>query len=336
MRWLFRKIKGMGSWVTHLPVAIKVALGAVMLILVFGGSYGSYRIYSYTQNDPDFCRSCHTMETAWEKWSTSEHSKVGCHSCHEVSPIGGMQLVADYLLEKPDTNATHAKVSDEACEKCHYSGDPQWVQVESTAGHQSHAEGQNIACQTCHGLRLHRFRPATEICAACHSDKVDGEEHGVKVPQMQELHCTECHPFLRDDSPLRPTRETCLSCHQKITTGGVVFPEEAPMKWDCKECHKPHEAEKPTVDCTSCHQGIRSQGAHSKTTHSQTECQTCHKPHEWKIQSREQCSSCHSDKANHNPGQLCASCHDFKGAIASTGGAAEVQYSDQSAPEGHT
>ena len=64
----------------------------------------------------------------------------------------------NYLLERPDINTTHAHISDEACEECHYSGDPQWVQVSETAGHQFHAEEQNIACHTgrhsCFFLRL--------------------------------------------------------------------------------------------------------------------------------------------------------------------------------------
>ncbi len=331
MRWLLRKIKGLGSWVAHLPIAVKVALSAVLLILIFGGSYGSYRVYSYTQNDPSFCRQCHTMETAWEKWSTSEHSKIGCHSCHEVSPVGGMELVAEYLINKPDINTNHASVKDEACEKCHYSGDPQWVQVENTAGHKVHADQQNIACQTCHGMRLHSFTPSIEICAACHPDKVAGQQNSIKVPGMANLHCTECHQFLREDSPLRPTRETCLSCHQKIQSG-VTFPDNGPMKWDCLQCHKPHQAEKPTVDCNSCHSAIKTEGLHSAKTHSQTACQICHKPHEWTVTTRDPCLSCHTDRANHNPGQVCAACHDFKGPNPTLGGAAQSQYSDQAAP----
>ncbi|MHB8858898.1 MAG: NapC/NirT family cytochrome c [Thermoleophilia bacterium] len=312
MRWLVRKIKGIGSWIAHLPVVAKVVLGTLLVVVIFGGSYGSYRMYDYTQNDPEFCRSCHTMEVAWTKWSNSEHSKVACHSCHTVSPIGGAQLVVNYLMERPDRNTNHAAVSDKACEKCHYSGDPQWVQVENTAGHKTHAEGQNIACQTCHGMRLHSFRPSTEICAACHADHVAGQEKAIKVEQMRDMHCTECHPFLREDSPLRPTRETCLSCHQKLPNTGVVFPDNAPMKWDCRECHKPHDQARPVVDCLSCHTDAKTNGLHGKTTHSQQTCKTCHQPHKWTVTTREPCLTCHQDKVNHNPGGVCADCHDYK------------------------
>jgi nitrate/TMAO reductase-like tetraheme cytochrome c subunit len=321
MKWLAAKIRQIFNWLLRLPIAVKLGLGAVLLILIFGGSYASYRIYDYTQNDPEFCRSCHTMEKAWTRWQESEHSNIGCHSCHHVSPVAGAQLIINYLLERPDQNTSHAKVEDSACETCHYSGDPTWVQVAQTAGHKVHADEQNIACQTCHGLRLHEFRPATEICVACHADHVQGESMAIKVEGMKDMHCIECHPFLREDSPLRPTRETCLDCHQKTQTqDGVTFPDNAPMEWDCRECHKPHQKDMPVVDCLSCHTNARQAGLHSGATHSQTACKECHKPHEWKVQTRDQCLVCHTDKVNHNEGQLCARCHDFSGVVGTDGG----------------
>lgn len=312
MKWIIAKIKKFIGWLGRLPALVKVGIGVVLVVLIFGGSYASYQIYDYTQNDPEFCRSCHTMETAWTRWQESEHSNVGCHSCHSVNPVQGAQLVMAFLLERPDQNTNHASIADESCEKCHYSGDPTWVQVEQTAGHKAHAEEQNIACQTCHGLRLHEFQPATEICAACHADHVSGNEMAIKVPEMQDLHCGECHPFLREDSPIRPTRDTCLDCHRTIENG-VTFPDNQKMQWDCKECHKPHQKDSPVVDCISCHTDARETGLHAGPTHAEAKCTTCHKPHEWTVSSRDQCLSCHEDKVDHNAGQLCAECHSFGG-----------------------
>ena len=321
MRLLGRRIRKLRNRWVRLPLAVKVPVWSVLALFIFGGSYGSFRVYDYTQNDPEFCRQCHTMETAWDKWSTSVHSKVNCHSCHEVSPVTGAELVVDYLINKPDRNTDHASVPDKACESCHYSGDPQWVQVANTAGHKVHAEQNNIACQTCHGMTLHQFKPAIDICYACHPEQVKGQQEEIKVPQMQELHCQECHQFLREDSPLRPTRETCLSCHQKLPNQTVTFPDNAPMKWDCSQCHKPHQAAKPTVGCASCH-AVRSEGLHAASTHSQTACQTCHRPHQWTVSQRDPCLTCHADKAEHNPGQLCSQCHDFRTQAAPAGAAA--------------
>lgn len=312
MRWFIARIRKLGGWISRLPAPVKVGLGAFLLIIVVGGGWVSYRAYSYIQSDPEFCRQCHIMEEAWEKWSTSEHSKVNCHSCHQTSFVQGARFVIITALQDKESVTTHATIPNDICQKCHYSGNPQWLQVANTAGHKAHVEANSINCQTCHGITLHRFRPPSEICANCHADHVAGQEKAIKVEQMREMHCTECHQYLRENSPLRPTRETCLGCHQDIPSSKVTFPDSAPMKWDCRECHKPHVAEKPVVDCTSCHTDVKSKGAHAKQTHSVTSCQTCHKPHEWKLGTRDTCTACHTNKTDHNPGRLCSGCHDFK------------------------
>jgi hypothetical protein len=253
------------------------------VVVVVAGGIGGYRLYDWVQHDNSFCRSCHIMETAWTKWEVSEHSKVSCHSCHSVSPVIGGLMVVQYLVQRPERTAAHAAVPDKACEKCHSSNDPRWRQVAQTAGHKVHAEEQNLACQKCHGLRLHVFRPSSELCAACHPEHTASQEKAIKIESMRDMHCLECHNFLRESSPLRPTRDTCLVCHQSLPVkNDVVFPDNSPMLWDCKECHKPHDSAKPTVDCTSCHADAMKAGTHATTKDVESKCITCHRPHDWK------------------------------------------------------
>ncbi len=301
-----RILKALTNRIYLLPVGMKIGLAVVALAVVSIGAFQGSKFYDYSQNDPSFCRSCHTMEKAWERWNTSEHSKVNCHSCHISNPMADLQQVYVYALSKPDKVENHAKVSDAACASCHESGDPTWRQVESTAGHKIHNDEAGIACTKCHSVTLHRFKPPKELCKACH------EEKKMLVSQMADRYCLDCHNFLREDSPLRPTRETCLDCHQKLPQTRVTWPSDAPMKFACSDCHKPHESAKPTGNCTSCHNNVKNQGLHQRTTHTVTPCQTCHKPHEWKITTRDACESCHSNKRAHNPGIVCKSCHDFK------------------------
>ncbi|MDR7550219.1 MAG: NapC/NirT family cytochrome c, partial [Armatimonadota bacterium] len=58
-----------------------LAVGVLVLGLgvVAAGFYGVARGVDYTMNDPNFCRSCHIMEPAWDRWQASEHRKVNCH-----------------------------------------------------------------------------------------------------------------------------------------------------------------------------------------------------------------------------------------------------------------
>ena len=52
MKWIIGKIKGIGSWIAHLPLVAKIILAVVLVAVLFGGSFGSYKMYDYTQNDP--------------------------------------------------------------------------------------------------------------------------------------------------------------------------------------------------------------------------------------------------------------------------------------------
>ena len=302
------------SWVAGIPSAWgrlplpargSAMFGAVLVVGVLG--YGSVQVFSYSQNDPNFCRSCHTMEKAWERWRTSEHRNVTCHSCHEQSPIESMQLVVEFALNQPTRVTKHAGISDEACMSCHADGKSRWFQIAETAGHKVHFEEEGVSCVKCHSTSIHRFAPSrTEGCKVCHT------EEKIKTTAMAERYCLDCHQFLREDSPLRPTRQTCLDCHLKQAQTKVHWPANAPMQFQCSQCHKPHVSESPVANCLACHQDVPKEGLHQKAPHAAATCQTCHQPHEWKLEKRASCQTCHANKVNHNPGILCSNCHGFK------------------------
>jgi nitrate/TMAO reductase-like tetraheme cytochrome c subunit len=291
-----------GPWT---PLRLTGVTFGLMILVV--AATGGQRFYTYTQDDPTFCRSCHTMEKAWTKWQTSEHSKITCHSCHESSPFESMEQVVKYALNRPNEVRKHAGIDDEACEKCHMSNDKRWKQIENTAGHLVHVEEQRIACTKCHAVTTHSFAAPSKVCLSCHGEKT------VKMTKMAERYCLDCHNYLAENSPLKPTRQTCLDCHQKQARAEVHWPSNAPMQFQCSQCHKPHEQIAVDVNCQNCHATIRQSGLHGKLTHSSVECKTCHEPHEWKVTERATCVACHQTKLTHNQGRSCDSCHDFHG-----------------------
>lgn len=300
--------KSLPSFVRGLSVAVVVVVVGIL-------GYGGFQVFSYSQNDPNFCRSCHTMETAWAKWSTSEHKNVNCHSCHEQSPIESMNLVVEFALNNPTRVVKHASISDEACLKCHGTNNSRWFQIADTPGHLVHFEDQAISCVKCHSTSIHRFSPPSTICQVCHANEQ------MKITAMGQNHCLDCHQFLKRDVPhnatkqgtiLLPTRQTCLGCHLNQSQSKVTWPTNAPMQFECYQCHQPHVSQAPTVNCVSCHEAVPKEGLHQAKTHSQQSCQGCHKPHEWVVSSRDACTACHADKQNHNQGGLCINCHNFK------------------------
>jgi len=305
-------LKVFGAWLRALPRPYLFAGGAVVLMGAAAVAFAGYTTYDYTMNNPAFCRSCHIMEAAWTRWSTSEHRKVDCHSCHEQSVTESARQVIVFAVRRPERVGRHAVVPGERCRTCHTSGDPRWRQVAETAGHQVHAERRQIECVLCHSQAVHRIQPSTAVCAKCHQAQSIGAR-AIKIPQMAEFHCVDCHQFLRLNSPLRPTRQTCLGCHQALPPKKTVGfpPPVAHITLTCSTCHKPHEKAQPVVACTSCHAAARP-ALHQRPTHVASTCTTCHVPHAWKVQSRQSCLSCHQDKVTHNAPTTCNTCHGFK------------------------
>ena len=148
--------------------------------------------------------------------------------------------------------------------------------------------------------------PPEKICLVCHGDK------DVKITAMAQRYCLDCHNFLRENSPLRPQRADCLKCHESQAQKEVHWPSNAPMQFQCGQCHQPHKTQEPAATCKSCHQGQEKKGAHAVRTHANANCTACHTPHEWKVTQRETCIACHQNKVNHNPGTFCANCHSFR------------------------
>lgn len=268
-------------WLGVLTIAAVSGLAVV--------AFGGYAVYDYAMNNPAFCRSCHTMEVAWTRWASSEHRKIDCHACHQQRVSESARQVVVFAVQQPERVGKHADVPAERCRECHTSGDEHWRQVAATAGHTVHAQVKRIECVTCHSTAIHRLVPSATVCANCHEAQTGGAR-AIKIPQMGDFHCVDCHQFLRENSPLRPTAETCLSCHQGLpVTTTVGWPQDrSHATLACGTCHKPHEKAKPIVTCTACHTAPNP-AIHPKDTvaagaTSFTTCTACHQPHRWKIQ----------------------------------------------------
>jgi hypothetical protein len=285
-----------------MPRVAKLLLAGLVILIGFG-AYAGHRFWNYTQHDPSFCRSCHLMESSWQKWQASAHAQVDCHACHQQSVRDNLEQLVKFIALRPDAISKHAEVDYTKCGACHLSNDPKWMQVAGTAGHQVHFQKLGLECVGCHSKGVHTFVRPSDSCRDCHAEVM------VRAKRMEVLHCTSCHPFLATGSALKaPTRQQCLDCHallQETTT----FPREAPMQLPCNQCHKPHVAGHPTsTDCGTCHH-MKEHGLHARVGHA--DCVSCHPPHTWLPQERATCEACHSDRTDHYTEAACATCHSF-------------------------
>lgn len=253
-----------------------IVVGLAVVIMASGALL--YRGYTYVQHDARFCRSCHTMEEPFQKWSESAHHLVTCHECHQQPLSASLYQAWYYLTRHPERVTHHPTLNHEVCAKCHLSDDPQWKLISETAGHKIHFTGYGIDCLDCHMGGVHEFLRPVESCMRCHVSKVKtlGEK-------MAFVHCTDCHQFLADRPSLTPTRESCLECHLKTQVGEETFPEAAPMaSLECGTCHKPHETLRPDREvCLACHPDA---APPHHTMQKDSSCTGCHKPHQWTAQ----------------------------------------------------
>ncbi|MFT3892890.1 MAG: NapC/NirT family cytochrome c [Anaerolineales bacterium] len=114
---------GSARWLYVLPYAV---LGALTLIVVFGGVYG----WEYT-NSPTFCgTACHTMPPQDTVYKLSPHANVTCEECHIGRASFFNQLARKtqglketyyeiFKLYKYPLYAEALRPARDTCEKCH-------------------------------------------------------------------------------------------------------------------------------------------------------------------------------------------------------------------------
>ena len=172
-------------------------------------------------------------------------------------------------------------------------------------------------CSRCHdGRHVSKegkvINPNCGVCHDCLQAAPTGFERVEATPAFAhpwklggrhaQLPCSVCHT----GGPAKPA--TCRGCHQIGASG-------APMaSLACNQCHLKEQEVQPLADCVGCHADRA--GLHKASTHGASPCTTCHVPHAWTPAPRDTCLTCHADKKDHNPGQACAQCHDFRGKAA--------------------
>jgi hypothetical protein len=278
-------------------------LSAIGGVTVIAALLGLQRLRAYIGEDPRFCATCHRQSPEFALWSSGAHGGITCQNCHHATVDQGIAMLRAFMGGAAPVE--HAPVEIGACASCHLAHDKGWVQVGASRGHRIHVIEKKIDCVKCHGAGVHSFEPAVASCRSCHGD------HAVRAAGMQQLHCFACHDFLSVETSLRPTRRDCLRCHRAQGLHPSRFPEDAPMRFACAACHKPHappSAER--VGCETCHREIVKAGLHRLPAH--RDCTRCHRPHGWRSESAD-CLKCHQDAASHDGHLTCSSCHAWRG-----------------------
>lgn len=264
-------------------------LALIVLISVLGIVVG-YKYYRHTQEDPEFCMSCHMMKEAFQEWQRGKHRDIVCQKCHHLNLIEQNQLLVSFVVKRngPFSQSHGRKKPWSECKNCHLNEISQGsITLRKSYGHAKHVFMLNTECRVCHGKSLHLFKPDENGCRNCHKDK------GVHGVGMEAFSCLKCHAF-SDKSPKMVSREKCLGCHKNPASGPM-------SNFQCHQCHKPHGKIKlKSEDCLGeCHSNETKVGQHNLHMKKGIECLDCHKAHTWTVglgQAKTLCNRCHRSK----------------------------------------
>ena len=162
-----------------------------------------------------------------------------------------------------------------------------WGTYVDNIGHQDSA-----GCFRCHDGK-HVSADGRKIrndCGICHTLPVQGEPTGIQVAATSQ-------PASAAPAQPAPSGQPAAST-QSAQSGQPTQPAQPT----------------PALPAAANRPGTPG-GLHNKTTHANTPCQTCHqggapgtdagKP------TRDNCTACHADRKDHNPGVPCQTCHSF-------------------------
>jgi len=265
------------------------ALAMIALISILGAVVG-YKYYRHTQDDPEFCMSCHMMKDAFREWQKGRHRDIVCQKCHHLTLIERNHLLLSYVVKtSAPFSQTHGRKKPwTECLKCHLNEVSQGSKtLRDSYGHAKHVFMLNIECKECHGSSLHLFIPSEKACLKCHPDK------GVHGGGAEAFSCFKCHSF-SEKSPAVIPNERCTRCH--------IFSAKGPMSnFKCHQCHKPHgKIRLKSEDCfAECHSGETKAGQHAMHRKHGVGCLECHKAHTWAV-------------GRSNAKGLCDRCHPMK------------------------
>ncbi len=270
------------------PVLLFLFLLSITIVIA------GYKYYRKTQEDPNFCMSCHLMKEAYKTWQRSKHKGIVCQECHRLTLIEQNRLLIAFVAGTKEIKESHGRIKPwNSCKKCHFSIVEQGAIIESKAfGHTKHVFIKKIGCNECHHGDLHEFRSDTNACLKCHQDRL---VHGLG---MESLQCLNCHTFTEAVTQNLVSEKRCMRCH-KIEKGEIM----SALK--CFDCHKPHGNIKPeSKDCLGrCHSQetkVGQHGLHIKKAGLQ--CLDCHRAHKWKV-------------TKEFAGKICTRCHEYRNPV---------------------
>ncbi len=252
------------------------------------------------------------------------HNPAGADALLRSALDGAAAAYRAAGVAPPSRPALGPDPATNACATCHYGVET----VLATLGgkrfsHADHVVDGDVACTTCHSdatyfraggrsldPRHGRTSVGTADCSSCHH-------------RTSGLACTACH------APAElPARAAAVTMPLRLRPAGapatreVAFRHAVHAAVACERCHTSPRTPRATAACSTCHEahhrdatacatchGTNVKAAHEAKDH--LACTQCHARETVALLTMDRpfCLTCHTDRADHQPGRECAPCH---------------------------
>lgn len=155
-----------------------VFIGAIIVFLLLSAGWSA----AYTSR-PEFCRTCHEMDSMYQSWQVSAHKNVACEDCHAEPGALGVAKAKAKGIREVYVHVTSSKIEPKAnerdinCYNCHQDKVKTNVDKALAAKdpHTVKHFDNGMTCTTCHSGLVHNTKlntmvPSRDTCASCHLD----------------------------------------------------------------------------------------------------------------------------------------------------------------------
>ncbi|NOY06468.1 MAG: hypothetical protein GXO82_07540 [Chlorobi bacterium] len=323
---LIHRINRVRNWYRHgrRPARfLKYFFTILILLLILVGASAEFT------SRPQFCPTCHYMETFYNSWRQSAHNNVSCVKCHFEPGLAGtvrgklegLVQVVKYVSQAYRKSKPWAEIPDASCLQsgCHRErllhGDVTFKGVHFN--HRPHLEqmrrGKKLRCTSCHSqiVQGEHITVTESTCFLCHFKK-----DPTLNPIYDYKYKTEQVLFRKKERAQLKRMSNCKTCHNWKKVPESVrkefrYDHTSVIKRDlgCYECHTnviSGEGEVPKTQCFKCHfedERLERYDDHTlihekHITENKIECENCHFPIVHRVKKVDpsqppDCNSCH-------------------------------------------
>ncbi len=164
---------------------LAVALGVLVLVNVLGVAYAA--MDNYTRTTPQFCSTCHNMESHVESYLTSNHmdrvhqlAGVGCKDCHsDYTLVDEAKSVVQYISGNYERVWSRRKIQDDMCLQCHVSMEYHANRTDYLSRNPHLSHWPDLRCNACHLSHDNQV----DYCSRCHENGGQRMTEGEIIPR---------------------------------------------------------------------------------------------------------------------------------------------------------